>query len=55
VTPQEALDIARKHVAALYEVKNDRGYPRFQGSVHDVLSQELAVAEFLLNNSPDDA
>lgn len=44
----EALKAAREYVAELYAIKNDRGYPRFSGSVTDVLSQELRIAEFLL-------
>jgi hypothetical protein len=48
MTRLEALKAAREYVADLYAVKNDRGYPRFTGSVQDVLGQELRVAEFLL-------
>ncbi len=44
----EALKAAREYVAELHAVKNERGYPRFQGNVNDVLGQELRVAEFLL-------
>lgn len=46
----QALKAAREHVAELYAIKNDRGYPRFSGSVNDVLNQELRVAEFLLDD-----
>ena len=45
-----ALKNAREYVAQLYEVKNDKGYPRFSGSVSDVLTQELRIAEFLLGS-----
>lgn len=48
MTRMEALEAARKYVAELYAVKNDRGYPRFTGNVSSILSEELRVAEFLL-------
>lgn len=50
----EALKAAREYVAELYAVKNDRGYPRFSGSVESVLAQELKVAEFLLRGCDDE-
>ena len=53
MTRIEALEAARKYVAELYAVKNDRGYPRFSGSVGDVLSQELRIAAFLLQAEED--
>jgi hypothetical protein len=49
-----ALLEARKLVVELYEVKNDRGYPRFSGGVGDVLTQELRIAEFLLRPGADE-
>jgi hypothetical protein len=55
MTRLEALKAAREHVAELYAVKNDRGYPRFSGNVTDVLGQELRVAEFLLRSDEGDA
>ena len=48
LTRLEALKTARQHVAELYSLKNDRGYPRFTGSTADVLNQELAIAQWLL-------
>jgi hypothetical protein len=51
MTRLEALEAARKHVADLYAVKNDRGYPRFTGDVNGVISQELTIAEFLLGEN----
>lgn len=53
MTRLEALEAARKYVADLYAVKNDRGYPRFSGSVNDVLGQELRVADFPLRGEDD--
>jgi hypothetical protein len=53
MTPTEALKIAREHVAELYAVKNDRGYPRFSGKVSDVLQEEMQIARFLLENDDD--
>lgn len=52
----EALKAAREFVQELYAVKNDRGYPRFSGTVRDVLSEEIQVARFLLeeNNVTED-
>jgi hypothetical protein len=45
----KALKLAREHVLELYATKNDKGYPRFTGSVEEVLTEELRIAEFLLN------
>lgn len=53
MTRLEALAKAREYVADLYAVKNDRGYPRFSGSVNDVLSQELRIAAFLIESEDD--
>lgn len=53
MTRLEALEAARKYVADLYAVKNDRGYPRFSGNVNEVLSQELRIADFLLRGEDE--
>lgn len=47
---ERAYSIAREKVAELYAVKNDRGYPRFSGSVTSVLAEELTLARFLLDD-----
>jgi hypothetical protein len=47
----DALREARIFVRELYDVKNDRGYPKFTGNVSDVLKQEKEIAEFLLTKS----
>lgn len=44
----EAYAKARQLVADLYAVKNDRGYPRFSGSVTNVVDEEMKIARFLL-------
>jgi hypothetical protein len=53
MTKLEALKAAREYVAELYAVKNDRGYPRFSGSVRDVLTEELRVAQFLMDGEEE--
>jgi hypothetical protein len=53
ITRIEALRQAREFVADLYAVKNDRGYPRFSGTVDGVLAQELRIAAFLLAGDDD--
>ena len=53
MTRLEALKEARNYVQELYAIKNDRGYPRFQGGVNDLLQMEIRVAEFLLVVDPE--
>jgi hypothetical protein len=43
-----ALVNAREYVTALYQVKNDKGFPMHTASAALWLEQELAVARFLL-------
>lgn len=50
-----ALKAAREFVRELYDVKNDKGYPRFSGNVNDVLSQELRVANYLMEGEGNEA
>ena len=51
MTPRsKAYAEARILVADLYAVKNDKGYPRFSGSVNDVINQEIKIAHFLLGD-----
>jgi hypothetical protein len=54
MTPLEALKLAHEHVAELYAIKTDRGYPRFSGTVSEVLRQELDIARYLLDNDRKD-
>jgi hypothetical protein len=51
MTALEALKAAREFVQELYAIKNDRGYPRFTGKVSDVLTEEMRVARFLMEES----
>lgn len=56
MTALEALKAAREFVQELYAIKNDRGYPRFTGNVRDVLTEEMRIARFLMeeNNVTED-
>lgn len=44
----EALEKAREFVQEVYGTKNERGYPKWAGSVHDLLVEIRRVAQFLM-------
>lgn len=53
MTRLEALKAAHDHLLEIYAVKNDRGYPRFSGSVGDLVTEELRIANYLCDPDGD--
>jgi hypothetical protein len=47
-TRMKALELAREYVRALYNEKNDRGYPKWAATPDAILAHELKVAKHIL-------